>query len=240
MYIVASSSIPNESAVNAQYSNSFSLTSHNFHAVALRQEPRRIRITSIGFNDSTLTPLNYTSPDANNANNDFTFELSFRPIFKVSGSIAGISPSLYADVFADVPKLDVPVSQVTNVTKNCEAAPAGTASNQVFHNLTLVVPTLCFDAGFNATDIPTQMWQLGNTTVLPTSCLDFLPSASAGASASLERWRSRNETTRSGVARTCGRGDCYALMALSGLGYGVISIPPKMVQYHQMPADDFS
>jgi hypothetical protein len=46
-------------------------------------------------------------------------------------------------------------------------------------NLTLVVPTLSYDIGFNATDINTEVFQLGNITTLPTSCLDFLPSASA-------------------------------------------------------------
>jgi hypothetical protein len=120
--------------------------------------------------------LNYSSPDPSD---DFTFELSFRPIFKVSTAVVGVSTGLEAEVFVDVPKLDIAVSQVTNVTHDCEAAPSGTASDQIFHNLTLVVPTLSYDFGFNATGIETKISPLGSSSALPTSCLDFLPSASA-------------------------------------------------------------
>jgi len=93
--------------------------------------------------------------------------------------VVGLSTGLDAEVFADVPKLDIAVSQVSNVTKDCKNAPAGTSLDHIFHNLTHVVPTLSYDVGFNATDVNTEVFQLGNNTTLPTSCLDFLPSASA-------------------------------------------------------------
>jgi hypothetical protein len=82
---------------------------------------------------------------------------------------------LQAEVFADVPKLDIVVSQVTDVMSNCQPAPAGTAKDTVFHNLTYVVPTLSFDIGFNASDVSTKELQIGPNISLPTSCLDYLP-----------------------------------------------------------------
>jgi hypothetical protein len=86
-------------------------------------------------------------------------------------------------VFADVPKLDITVSQVTNVTSDCQPAANGTASDLVFHNLTLVVPTLGFDIGWNVTaldhEVTDDVIQLGSNVTLPTSCLDYAPKASA-------------------------------------------------------------
>jgi hypothetical protein len=137
-------------------------------------------VTTIGFSQSQLIPLNYTSLDAND---DFAFELSFRPIFKVEGSLAGVIEGFSAEVFADVPKLDITVSQVQNVTRDCQAAKSNTPSQQIFHNLTLVVPSVSFDIGFNGSifeaDSPTEIVPLGHNYTLPTSCLDFLPKVSA-------------------------------------------------------------
>ena len=49
-------------------------------------------------------------------------------------------------VTLDVPKLDVEVQQVHNVTSDCAPAQASTPSNQVYQNLTQVVPSIGFDA----------------------------------------------------------------------------------------------
>jgi hypothetical protein len=127
-----------------------------------------------------LTPLNYTSPDAND---DFAFELSFRPIFKVAGDFLGVIQGFSAEVFADVPKLDIAVNQVQNVTRDCQPAKPNTPSHEIFHNLTHVVPTVSFDIGFNGSivgiDSPTITFPLGDNYTLPTSCLDFLSNVHA-------------------------------------------------------------
>jgi hypothetical protein len=97
--------------------------------------------------------------------------------------LANIVTGFTAEVFADVPKLDIAVSQVANVTRDCQAAKPGTPSEQIFHNLTHVVPYISFDIGANGSiaghDIPTGIVPVGNNDTLPTSCLDFLPRASA-------------------------------------------------------------
>ena len=56
-----------------------------------------------------------------------------------SGTI-GLTVSL------DVPKLDVEVQQIHNVISNCAPAQASTPSNQVYQNLTQIVPSIGFDA----------------------------------------------------------------------------------------------
>ena len=120
-------------------------------------------------------PLAYSS---NDPNADFTFELSFRPIFSISGSILdGISAS--AAIYVDVPKFDVNVSQAMHVQRNCEPADPSTPDDEIFHNLTHVVPTLSYDWGVNATEVGGESWTIGNETVLATACLDYLPSATA-------------------------------------------------------------
>jgi hypothetical protein len=134
----------------------------------------------VGFSNSQLTPLNYTSPDPND---NFIFELSFRPIFKVEGDILDVVQGFTAEVYVDVPKLDIAVSQVENVTRDCKPANAGTPSNQIFHNLTYVVPTVSFDVGFNSSiftaDLLAGSIPVGTNYTLPTSCLDFLPKTHA-------------------------------------------------------------
>ena len=49
-------------------------------------------------------------------------------------------------VTLDVPKLDVEVQQIHNVTFNCDPAQSSTPSNQVYQNLTQLVPSIGFDA----------------------------------------------------------------------------------------------
>ena len=49
-------------------------------------------------------------------------------------------------VTLDVPKLDVEVKQVHNVNSTCDPAPPSLPSDQVYQNLTLLVPSIGFDA----------------------------------------------------------------------------------------------
>lgn len=58
--------------------------------------------------------------------------------------VADASVQLTVDL--DIPKLDVEVKQVHNVTSNCDPAPASTPTDQVFRNATLLVPSIGFDA----------------------------------------------------------------------------------------------
>ena len=106
------------------------------------QRPNR---SNDGSNDSILTPLPFT---ATTGDSEIGIELSFRPsvsfvvfvgAFDSGGSI-GLTVSL------DVPKLDVEVQQVHNVTSDCAPARASTPSHQVYQNLTQVVPSIGFDA----------------------------------------------------------------------------------------------
>ena len=96
----------------------------------------------------------------------------------MSGSVLG-AQSFEAEVYADVPKIDVNVSQAINVTSDCKPASPDTLADLVFHNLTQVVPTLSYDWGYNVTDFGSHNIPIGNGTPLATSCLDYLPSATA-------------------------------------------------------------
>lgn len=117
-----------------------------------------------------VTPLSYTSDEAHE---NFEFELSFGPIYEVFGVF--VDTIVQAKVFADVPKLDIAVSQGADVASNCQPAAACAASDLVSHNLTYVVLTLGLGIGFNTTDGSTSILQIGLTITLPTSCLDYLP-----------------------------------------------------------------
>ena len=79
---------------------------------------------------------------------DIDFELSFRPsvvfVVAIDAFIADASVQLTVDL--DVPKLDVEIKQVHNVTSNCDPAPTSTRTDQVFQNATLLVPSIGFDA----------------------------------------------------------------------------------------------
>ena len=86
-----------------------------------------------------------------------TFELSFRPKFDFAITATG---ALEGDMSAyfDVPKLDVQVSQVQNVTASCDAASSSSSStseDQIFKNLTNVIPSIGFDASviFSAREV---------------------------------------------------------------------------------------
>ena len=49
-------------------------------------------------------------------------------------------------VTLDVPKLDVEVTQVHNVTSSCDPAPPSVPPDEVYRNLTLLVPSIGMDA----------------------------------------------------------------------------------------------
>ena len=73
-------------------------------------------------------------------------ELSLRPsvtflVTVLGGAIA--SDSITTSF--DVPKLDVNITQVKNVTSTCDPAPASLPADQVYSNLTNIVPSLGFD-----------------------------------------------------------------------------------------------
>ena len=144
-------------------------------------------------------PFNSTRSDL-----DIDFELSFRPsvvfVVAVDAIVAGASVQLTVDL--DVPKLDIEIKQVHNVTSNCDPAPASTPAHQVFRNATLVVPSIGFDAMeiFNETahfffgaDLSrAQHFEQNKSIDLPTSCYYFDaakktmgPAASATAKLSL-------------------------------------------------------
>lgn len=124
-------------------------------------------------------PFNSTRSDLN-----IDFELSFRPsivfVVAVDAVVAGASLQLTVDL--DVPKLDVEIKQVHNVTSNCDPAPASTTPNQVFRNATLVVPSIGFDAIeiFNETAhflgaelSGAQHFEQNKSIDLPTACYYF-------------------------------------------------------------------
>ena len=98
-----------------------------------------------GSNDSALTPLPFM---ATTGDLEISIELSFRPSVTFFASVEAIDTggTIGLTVTLDVPKLDVEVQQIHNVTSNCAPAQASTPSNQVYQNLTQVVPSIGFDA----------------------------------------------------------------------------------------------
>ncbi|CAD6591577.1 MAG: hypothetical protein ASARMPREDX12_005261 [Alectoria sarmentosa] len=159
--------------------------------------------TSLGF--LVPIPLNSTRSDL-----DIAIEVGFRPsvTFVVAlgdPSIIGASVSL--DVGLDIPKLDLDIKQVHNVTANCDPAAPSLLSgskrdNTVYENLTLVAPSLGLDlfevfnesANFLGAKLSGQ--QPFNQSFfwdLPTQCLFFdaakktLGPASATKSAQISR-----------------------------------------------------
>ena len=85
-----------------------------------------------------------------------SLELSFRPKFDFAiTATAALDGDMTA--YIDVPKLDVQVSQVQNVTSSCDAvaSAASVPKDQIFGNLTNVVPSIGFDASviFSAQEV---------------------------------------------------------------------------------------
>jgi len=80
-------------------------------------------------------------------------------------------------IYADVPNLDLAVSQVSGVTGTCDPAPSGAPSSQVYNNLTHVVPSIGFDLIWND-DGKLDVLDSGSLPGLPTACLEYFPKTS--------------------------------------------------------------
>lgn len=135
---------------------------------------------SVGFNQSTLTPAPFTSATKDL---DINVELSFRPTVVFVASVGGLPVSLQVAVTLDIPKLDATIMQVHNVNVSCDPAPAALPSDQVYPNLTLVIPSIGVDAlevfeeSLNLVLLKpgdTQPYSVeGLATGLPTACYAF-------------------------------------------------------------------
>lgn len=134
---------------------------------------------SLGFNKSTLTPIPFTS---STKDLNIGVEFSFRPSVNFVASIGGLPVSLQVAVTLDIPKLDATIMQVHNVTVSCDPAPASLPADQVYQNLTLVVPSIGVDAlevfqeALNLILVKpsdTQPFSQNYSTSLPTACYAF-------------------------------------------------------------------
>ena len=113
-----------------------------------------------------------------------SLELSFRPQFIFEIDIfADEAASVDVATYFDVPKLDVQVTQVHNVNSTCDPAPSSLAADQIFKNLTNVIPSIGFDASVTFTEEFVgksdeqpfgESWTALN---LSTACLAFNPAA---------------------------------------------------------------
>lgn len=137
--------------------------------------------TSFGFNETRLAPIPFKST---RSDIDIDIELSFRPsiTFVISVDLAGAGGNLSLDVGLDVPKLDVGIRQVHNVSSSCDPAPASLPPDQIYQNLTLVSPSLGFglfeilEEGFTLYGIKAsaeQPFYQNFTHDLPTTCLFY-------------------------------------------------------------------
>ena len=126
------------------------------------------------------TTLNATRSDF-----DIDIELSFRPSLTLEAEldIVVADASIELTVGLDVPKLDVEIKQVHNVTSSCDPAPPSLAANQIWPNLTSVVPKIGFDifevfsenASFFGVKLSAQQPfnQSSPEILLPTECSYF-------------------------------------------------------------------
>ena len=134
------------------------------------------RTQSFGFNQTMLTPLPYT---ATSGNVDMQLELILRPKFDFLVSVLEVV-TVEASAYLDVPKLDVQVSSVQNVTSSCDPPSSMTPTSQRFKNLTNVVPSIGFGASvtFSANEVVDEQqsppflasWMAQNFS---TACLAF-------------------------------------------------------------------
>ena len=113
-----------------------------------------------------------------------SLELSFRPQFLFEVDVfSEKTASVDVNTYVDVPKLDVQVTQVHNVNATCDPAPSSLAEDQIFKNLTNVIPSIGFDAFATFTeeaigDSDSQPFGKSWTALnLSTSCLAFNPAA---------------------------------------------------------------
>jgi hypothetical protein len=123
-------------------------------------------------NETTLTPTSFASTTSDL---DVSFEFSFRPIFEVNVTISG--DEHHSNVTADLPRLDVIVSQVSNVDASCSPAGPEVASDKIFAKLTQVTPSLSVDIGL---DLDGKVYEANLTdSTLPTGYFQFDHSSNA-------------------------------------------------------------
>ena len=114
-------------------------------------------------------------------------ELSFRPSvsFAVAVDLVVADASVSLTVDLDIPKLDVNITQVHNVTSDCNpvsSANSSVPSDQIYQNLTLIAPSIGFRAMeifnesakfFGVTLSGQQAFDQSKDFDLPTDCLFY-------------------------------------------------------------------
>ncbi|EJD50374.1 hypothetical protein AURDEDRAFT_121539 [Auricularia subglabra TFB-10046 SS5] len=99
---------------------------------------------AVGFNETTMTAIPFQS---SSRDLELDFQLSFRAAFSLSlTKILGLDLSDDFAVFADLPKLDVAISQVKNATAACASPSSG---ERAFPQLTKVAPRIGMDVGLD-------------------------------------------------------------------------------------------
>jgi len=122
-----------------------------------------------------MTPTNFTS---SNPNLQFDFELSFRPTVSLNANFLHDIFTESLSFFADVPNINLAVTQALSVTSNCEPAPAGTNPTHIYKTLTHVIPSVSYDVDFSLSKIGNLELGPFNGTAIATSCLDYSPQVS--------------------------------------------------------------
>ncbi|CAG8979935.1 hypothetical protein HYALB_00013519 [Hymenoscyphus albidus] len=127
-----------------------------------------LKTDGIGFENSIIIPGNLTPTTPDLA---FAFQSAFRPQISYHAEAEFLDEQYDASIFADIPALNMRVSQVHNVNAKCEPAPVGAPDTDVFADLTYITPSVGFDL---EVDDNHSLSVLANSTVpLPTSCLEF-------------------------------------------------------------------
>ncbi|KAL2073964.1 hypothetical protein VTL71DRAFT_7742 [Oculimacula yallundae] len=144
--------------------------------------------STFGFNESTIVPTEFKSKDANL---QFDFELSFRPVISAAASFLEDVFSETITLYADVPQVNLAVSQAQSVTNDCKPAPAGTDETHFYKNLTHIVPVITTDFGLSV-EIPEKDFVFGpySGAILPTQCLGFDAKSTSLTAAAVEHAKS--------------------------------------------------
>ena len=110
-----------------------------------------------------------------------TLGTSFSPELLLGISVFDDHGSIGAGVYFDLPSVSASISEVTEVTYDCE--PAANSSRERFGSLVNIVPSMAFDVGliaeaelhdFYYTVDDRQLYQALQTSLpLPTQCLSF-------------------------------------------------------------------
>ncbi|EJD50357.1 hypothetical protein AURDEDRAFT_160259 [Auricularia subglabra TFB-10046 SS5] len=121
---------------------------------------------AVGFNETVITTTDFQSSSGDLAMN---FELSFRPVFKLALELLG--EELAFEAHADLPKLDVAVSQVTNASAAC------VSGSGAFPQLTKLETSIGMDLGVSFLD--KEFVPLDFSTPLrssaPVQCYEYDP-----------------------------------------------------------------